>query len=288
MRNDRGFNDVLNKCLERLLGSGETVEQCLQSYPEERGLEPLLRTALDVRKATRVEPRAEFKARARYQFHLALAELNSKRPLWQRLWEWEWRPRLVTAATVILVILLAASGMGIATYHSMPGQLLHPLRLTAEEIWLARTPPGIGRAEIHAGLAERRVAEIIYLAMREDKSAKVEQVAQRLYYHLAMIESLAAAERAVPTVEVVEQERLVGPAVPAMPEAAIEGEHLLPTAKQVTRWAQFRIALEQQAADHLADLHSLLPVIPESARPALLRAIAVAEAGYERAIEGLE
>jgi hypothetical protein len=305
MRNDRGFNDVLNKCLERLLGSGETVEQCLQSYPEERGLEPLLRTALDVRKATRVEPRAEFKARARYQFHLALAELNSKRPLWQRLWEWEWRPRLVTAATVILVILLAASGMGIATYHSMPGQLLHPLRLTAEEIWLARTPPGIGRAEIHAGLAGRRVAEIIYLAKREDKSAKVEQVAQRLYYHLAMIESLAAAEIVVARVHMVGQERLLQ----IGPEAAAEIERVAPVAEaaaevieppaviiltaqavaeDAARWAQFKAVLEQQASDHLTALRGLLPVVSETARPALLTAIAVAEAGYERAIEGLE
>ncbi|MCL0077069.1 hypothetical protein M1O12_03500, partial [Dehalococcoidia bacterium] len=54
------------------------------------------------------------------------------------------------------------------------------------------------------------------------------------------------------------------------------------------RWIQFRVTLKQQEAAHLADLHNLLPVVPESARAALLTAIAVAEAGYERAIEALE
>jgi len=332
MRKDREFDDVLDECLERLLVNGEIVEQCLQSFPEQRvELKPLLRTAVDVRKASAVEPRAEFKARARYQFHRALAELQPKR----RLWAWEWRPRWATAAIVSLVILFAATGMGIATYHSMPGQLLHPLRLTAEDVWLARIPSGIARAEMHGGLAERRVEEIISLAKREDKSAKVEQVAQRLYYHLAMIESLAAAETVVARTHVVGQETVLhaqqdaaeverdasvaeaaveevagvmvptgeaGPAGPAgqqepdvvgvdalfevatIPAAAEAGErHLLFAAEEAARWAQFKTTLEQQAADHLAALRGLLPVVSESARPALLTAIAIAEAGYERA-----
>ncbi|HAZ32101.1 MAG TPA: hypothetical protein DCY61_05355 [Dehalococcoidia bacterium] len=293
MRKDREFNDVLNECLERLVDSGESVEQCLESYPEESTeLEPLLRTALEVRKASAVQPSAEFKARARYQFHLALAELKPRRRLW------EWRPRWVTAVALILVVLFAGSGMGVATYHSMPGQLLHPVRLTAEEIWLARTSPGIARAQIHAQLAARRVAEIVYLTGREDRSAEIEQVAQRLYYHLATIESLAAAETVVTRRHVVEEVRpmtgLEAPVVEVVVEKEGPGEigpagpAALLTAKKVTRWAQFRASLEQQAGDHLADLRNLLPVVSESARPALLTAIAVAEAGYERAIEGLE
>jgi len=66
--------------------------------------------------------------------------------------------------------------------------------------------------------------------------------------------------------------------------AAGAGEgHLLLTAEEAARWAQFKTTLEQQAADHLAALRGLLPMVSESARPALLTAIAIAEAGYERA-----
>ncbi|MBT9141072.1 MAG: hypothetical protein DDT30_01659 [Dehalococcoidia bacterium] len=305
MRKDREFNNILEECLERLLRNDETVEQCLQRHPEQSSeLEPLLKTALDVRKASAVQPSAEFKARARYQFHLALAELKPKR----RPWGWEWRPRWLTAAAIILVVLLAGSGMGIAAYHSMPGELLHPVRLTAEEIWLARTPPGIARAKIHAELAARRVAEIVYLTEGEDRSAKIEQVAQRLYYHLATIESLAAAEMVMAMTHVVEEVTPLSTLDAAVPEALAGEEDIgeigpagpqglagLPgvitltgVGAQDARWIEFRATLKQQEAAHLADLHNLLPVVPESARAALLTAIAVAEAGYERAIEALE
>ena len=316
MRKDSEFSNVLEECLERLLRNGETVEQCLERHPEQSTeLEPLLRTALDVRKASTIEPSAEFKARARYQFHLAMTELKPAR----RLWGWVFRPRWQKAAAIILVMLLAGSGMGVATYHSMPGELLHPVRLTAEEIWLARTPPGIARAEIHRELAARRVEEIVYLAEREDRSAKIEQVAQRLYYHLATIESLAAAERVVAMTPgevtplstldaaAVEKHDAVpqavagvedigeigpegpqGPAGPAGPPGGITLTGLTGAGAQDARWIQFRVTLKQQETAHLADLHNLLPVVPESARAALLTAIAVAEAGYERAIEALE
>ena len=30
----REFDNILDECLERLLVKGETIEQCLQSYPE--------------------------------------------------------------------------------------------------------------------------------------------------------------------------------------------------------------------------------------------------------------
>ncbi|MCL0056576.1 hypothetical protein M1N81_03340 [Dehalococcoidia bacterium] len=316
MRKDSEFSNVLEECLERLLRNDETVEQCLERHPEQSTeLEPLLRTALDVRKASAVQPSAEFKARARYQFHLALAELKPAR----RLWGWVFRPRWQKAAAIILVMLLAGSGMGVATYHSMPGELLHPVRLTLEEMWLAQTPPGIARAEIHRELAARRVEEIVYLAEREDRSAKIEQVAQRLYYHLATIESLAAAERvlamtpgevtplstldaaavekhdavpqAVAGVEDIGEigpEGPQGPAGPAGPPGGITLTGLTGAGARDARWIQFRATLKQQEAAHLADLHNLLPVVPESARAALLTAIAVAEAGYERAIEALE
>ncbi|MCL0063935.1 hypothetical protein M1N83_01835 [Dehalococcoidia bacterium] len=316
MRKDSEFSNVLEECLERLLRNGETVEQCLERHPERRTeLEPLLKTALDVRKASAVQPSAEFKARARYQFHLAMAESKPVR----RLWGWVFRPRWQAAIAIILVILLAGGGMGVATYHSMPGELLHPMRLTAEEIWLARIPPGIARAEIHRELATRRVEEIVYLAEREDRSAKIERVAQRLYYHLATIESLAAAERVVAMTPgevtplstldaaAVEKHDAVpqavagvedigeigpegpqGPAGPAGPPGGITLTGLTRAGAQDARWIQFRETLKQQEAAHLADLRNLLPVVPESARAALLTAIAVAEAGYERAIEALE
>jgi hypothetical protein len=61
------FEHILDECIDRLL-RGESLEQCLQRYPEQAAqLEPLLRVALATQKASSVEPRAEFKAQARQQ-----------------------------------------------------------------------------------------------------------------------------------------------------------------------------------------------------------------------------
>jgi hypothetical protein len=56
MKNNRQFDDILNLCLDRIL-KGETVEGCLQSYPEmAKELEPLLRTAVAAKVASEVQP----------------------------------------------------------------------------------------------------------------------------------------------------------------------------------------------------------------------------------------
>ncbi|GAI42438.1 unnamed protein product, partial [marine sediment metagenome] len=43
MSKEKEFDNILDECLERLLVNGETIEQCLQSYPEQAAnLKPLL------------------------------------------------------------------------------------------------------------------------------------------------------------------------------------------------------------------------------------------------------
>ncbi len=80
MRKSREFDNVLDECLERLLVKGETVEQCLRSFPEHADeLEPLLETALATKQASAIQPRPEFRDRARYQFYAALQERERKR-----------------------------------------------------------------------------------------------------------------------------------------------------------------------------------------------------------------
>ena len=78
MKQDKQFDNILNECLDRVL-RGETIERCLQSYPDQaRELEPLLRTALAAKQAVYIQPRAEFKAQARYAFNSALREMQDK------------------------------------------------------------------------------------------------------------------------------------------------------------------------------------------------------------------
>ena len=67
------FDHLLNECIDRLL-RGESLEQCLQRYPEHAvRLEPLLRVAQAAYEtSSTVEPRADFKAQARYRMGVLL------------------------------------------------------------------------------------------------------------------------------------------------------------------------------------------------------------------------
>ena len=107
MRNSRELDNVLDECLERLLIKGETVEQCLQSFPEHAGeLEPLLETALATNKASSIKPRPEFRDKARAQFYSALQVMESKKgyPIFG------WQLRWATVVAIVLALLLAGGG----------------------------------------------------------------------------------------------------------------------------------------------------------------------------------
>jgi len=268
MKEAKEFNNILDECLERLLVKGETIEQCLVSYPEQADeLVPLLQTALATKKALAIQPRPEFKAEARYQFGSALQGVKPKR----RLFFLGWQPRWAMAVAVVLILLLAGGGTVAAAGSSMPDNPLYPVKLATEQVWLTLTPSNMGRAELYAKLADRRVAEIIYMADKGD-AQQVEVIAQRLDNHLVMLASLALAER--------EGERAM--LAPAVEETGKD------VYAEANRRARFRLTLEFHAANHRADLQDVLETAPESVKPALRRAITVSETGYEKALEALD
>jgi hypothetical protein len=266
MKRDKEFNNILNECLERLL-EGETIEQCLGRYPgQANGLKPLLKTALAARRVSAIQPRADFKARARYQFRSALKEAaTKKRPFFS------WFPRWATVATIALVLLLAGSGTVAAAGSSMPDSPLYPVKLATEEVRLALTPSPLGKTSFCAELADRRVAEIIYLAERGN-AQQLKLITQRLDERLVMLTTL------ISTGEEGKAPMLMAPA----PEEA-------------GKWGgyaradeQLRTTLEYNAANNTAALNAALEKAPEAVKPALRHAIDVSAADYEKALEALD
>jgi len=266
------FDNVLDECLERLLVKGETIEQCLQSYPEQAAnLKPLLQTALAARQTVAIQPRAEFKARARYQFRSALQEVPSQKRL-----SFSWLPRWATVVAIVLGVLMMGGGTIAAASYSMPDSLLYPVKLATEQVQLALTPSDIGKAELCAKLADRRVAEIIHMADKGD-AQQVEAITQRLDERLVMLASLTSAP------EVAETPRMLE-APPPMQLEETESSREIPGDKN--NRAKLRTTVANYAINHPAGLRAALKKAPESAKPALRRAINVAEAGYERALRG--
>ena len=326
MKQNQGFDNILEECLERILAGGETVEQCLTRYPEEAAeLEPLLRTSLFAKKAAEIKPRPEFRERARYQMRAALQEMAEKRE--RRFSLFSWQPRWATVAVAVLVLLLASGGTVAAAGNSMPDGPLYPVKLATERVRLALTPSTLGKAELYAKLADKRVAEIIKM-VDKGKPEQAARVAERLNVQLTAMSSLvglpgeeasvvmappAGAPREAPAPTMVErppeketvmmappprtvvklpEEKAVtvAPPPPAVREAPVRPEAAVEVAgedDELDRRARLLRILARNAATHQAALQAALERAPESARPALLRALAVSDAEYERALRAL-
>ena len=271
------FNNILDECLERLLVKGETIEQCLQSYPEQAAnLKSLLQTALATRKTIAIQPRAEFKARARYQFHSALQEVASQR----RFSFFDWLPQWATVVTIILGVLMMGGGTIAAASYSMPDSLLYPVKLATEQVQLTLTPSDIGKARLYAKFADRRVAEIIYIANKGD-AQQVEVVTRRLDQRLVMLASLNSPP------EMTEASRMLEEAAaPLMQLEKAESSQEIPGDNN--NWVKLRTVLATYAVNHPAVLRAALERAPESIKPALRQAIAVSIAGYERVLRTLD
>jgi hypothetical protein len=275
MKKSEEFDNILDECLERLLVKGEPIEQCLESYPKQADeLKPLLQVALTTKKASAIQPRPEFRASARYQFRSALQETELKRS--RPLLGW---PRWATAVAIVLILIIIGGGTVVAAGYSMPDQPLYRVKLATEQVRLALTRSDIGKAQLSAELADRRVTEIIYLA-NQDKAGQIELTTQRLDNHLAQL--------AVPaTVQKEEATAFLAPAPAAeAPTESARGEQKLPA--QVNSRAKLRIIVAQYAVNHPEALRAILKTAPESAKPALRRAIAVSVIGYEKALKNLD
>jgi len=357
MQKEKEFDNILDECLERILTRGETVEQCLASYPEQAAeLEPLLQTALSTKETLAIKPRPEFRERARYQLRAALQEMGEKRQ--RRFAFFSWQPQWVTAVVAVLILLLASSGTVAAAGNSMPDGTLYPVKLATEKVRLVLTPSALGKAELYANLADKRVTEIVKMADK-GKLEQMERTTQRLNAQLVAMVSLvgppeeaaavltapappaATQEAAAPPVteEPPEEEKLGVVLAPAPPSAAKEvpavaeeaqearpGAALAPApsvAKEppkkrdevpvapvqpvpeetpaipperaepamdkgkVDKRAELMVIVARNAVKHPEALREVLKKVPESARPALLRAIAASDAEYEKILEAL-
>ena len=310
MKNKKEFDNILEECLERIIARGETIERCLTNYPEQADeLKPLLETSLTTKNALAIKPRPEFRDRARHQLRMALLEMEGKKESRTSLFGFL-TPRWVTVLTAFLVILLAGTGTVAAAGNSMPDQTLYPVKLATERVRLVLTLSALGKAELYANLADKRVTEIVSMA-EKGKPEQVERTAQKLNAHLEEIVSLAlpsgegaevllepalpaAQEAPVPSVELAPAEKEAGMMLAPAPRTA--AEEILPVPDEAARpeaqgetdkQARLRAIVVRNAARHSAVMREVLEMIPESARPALQQAIANSNTEYEKVLRVL-
>jgi hypothetical protein len=204
MAPSKRIEEIFEECLERVF-NGESVDQSIknaqmdQMNPEQIiELRKLLETAVAAKKAATIDPSAEFRERTRLQLQSALRETAAKkaankaanREEKRPVFSWNWQPRWAVALAAFLVLLVGGSGTVLASSNSMPGQPLYAVKLTSEKVKLAMTTSSTAKAEVYAGLAERRVNEIIYLA-ENNEPKRIEQVTKNLDLCLTNISNLS-------------------------------------------------------------------------------------------------
>ena len=353
MKNDKEFANIFAECLERVLAGGETIEQCLASFPEHAAeLKPLLQTALDAKETLEIVPRPEFRERARYQILTELRDMEERKQ--RRFSLFAWQPRWATAVVAVLVLLMASGGTVAAAGNSMPDQTLYPVKLATENVRMALIPSKLGKAEYYAELVDRRVGEIVNMADK-GKLEHMEKTTRRMNNQLMAMEVLVSTEKMAPAA--LTAPPAVPEAVPAPAETAVEAPAVLvapeepqtevmmappppedaaetsPPAKAgepqkgkpaitaaparpipekapvlaptpaavpepvievaeedeiLDRRAKLREILAQYARKHPDALRAALQRAPESAKPALLRALEASNIEYEKLLEFLE
>jgi len=164
---NRGFDDILDACLDRITRKGDSIEQCLESYPEQAGeLEPLLRAALSVKDVSSIEPRTEFQRMAKARLLSAVAAKKEKEGR-RRLPLWSWQQRWAVALAVVLALVMMGGGTVAASTNSLPGDVLYPVKTTTERVQAFFTFGKEAKANLCMRFAERRIVEIEALAERE-------------------------------------------------------------------------------------------------------------------------
>ena len=250
------LENIFNDCLERM-SQGESIENCLRDYPEAADeLEPLLRTALDIKgRVLPVQPHPEFErqARARLQGAQIYAQQQKRtKSAWSFFWQRGW----AYALTTILAVFGAGAATAAAASDALPDSNLYPVKLAAEQARLVFTLSDASRANLHTRFAERRVEEIAAMA-RQGETEQVAILTIKLNSHLE--EASYLIEKVAETEQFIE-----------LPSAApTESEQLKESAKEI-------------ASESIAIMENTLDNTPEQTKPALQQAIDISKDHYEK------
>jgi len=158
--------DALEDCLERLQ-AGQSLEECLQGYPEQAGeLRPLLETALRASAVRVDEPPSDVVQRTRTRF---LAQAAALRPATRTTHRYF--PRLSFAlAAGVLVLVTSGGAIAVASAQSLPGDPLYGVKRAAEHIRLNLTAAE-NRSTVVDAFRQRRTDETRAL-LAEGRSEK--------------------------------------------------------------------------------------------------------------------
>ena len=149
--------DALESCLQ-LMEKGEQLDSALARYPGlQAQLRPLLEAAVCARSA-RVESLPTTTLARQRARGLALAADLRRQKIRHPLRKYSWRP-VMTALSVLAILVMSSNGLLIASAHSIPGDTLYPLKRSVESTQLHLVSDPVEKDALERTFDERRVEE---------------------------------------------------------------------------------------------------------------------------------
>ena len=190
------FETILDECLSRMC-AGQSVEECLAAYPAQaEDLQPLLSVFKEMQTVPEPLERSEAVRTGRQRMLVALDVRESRAPVsfgWfsryaeqihQKLRPQEAQTTRSTkeinmklvlrfALALVASLVIGTQIVFAASYSSLPGDTLYPVKLSWEQLQLNLTPDQEGRQDIEASLDQTRIQEAQNL-MNQQRPATVE------------------------------------------------------------------------------------------------------------------
>ena len=183
MKSDHISNNVIDNCLDRL-SMGETIEDCMASYPEQGvKLKELLETSLSTMAAM---SSIQFNSRVKDKSLGKVINISTKHRMTSSSffsWKTIFQKPLFAGVTTFLLLSSLAFGATTVSNNSVPGEPLFLVKSFKENISLMLPQSDMDRAQQHIHLASVRGEEMRILLARNRLQA-TEEVADKMRYHL--------------------------------------------------------------------------------------------------------
>jgi hypothetical protein len=159
------IENILDICLEELK-AGTDIEALLMSYPDYAlELRPLLELALEMNRLPRPKPSQEKISETLVKVGKEISK-EKERPKWSLKEIFSWQPKLAWATSGAFALILTVLTMSSLSAHSMPGDLLYPIKLVTEKVKFVLTFNSESKAELRLTFSEERLDEMLKASQR--------------------------------------------------------------------------------------------------------------------------
>ncbi|MDF1499066.1 MAG: DUF5666 domain-containing protein [Anaerolineales bacterium] len=155
------LHDLFEECLAEL-EAGKSLSEIMAAHPEaHQELEPLLRVAMQLSSRQSSDPRPQAVQRSRVRMLARAAELREPEKAGGFL---TWLPRSAFALmAAAFVLIISGYGLFSASAQALPGDLLYPIKRSAESLRLEITANKQAREVLEEQFAELRTGEVFRL-----------------------------------------------------------------------------------------------------------------------------